>query len=155
MPVTSSSTNSLSLPAIAKPQSATKKKNISLTYPGMQASQKLLFQGLFCHRNPEKSAGKMFSKALALNPRTIVFYMDILMNSLTSPPWRSHAPLLTPEEVLRKLFVLERKANAKDCNFVSVSVLCSAKNHTEKIYHHLLSGTLSRNQENYTVLTTN
>ena len=106
----------------------------------------------FCHRNPEKSAGKLFSKALALNPRTTVFYMDILMNSLTSPPWRSHAPLLTPEEVLRKLFVLERKANAKDCNFVSV--LCRAKDHTEKIYHHLLSGTLSRNQENYTVLTT-
>ena len=85
----------------------------------------------FCHRNPEKSAGKKFRKALALNPRTIVFYMDIIMNNLKSPPWRSHAPLLTPEEVLRKLFVSERKANAKDCNFVSV--LCRAKDHRENL----------------------
>ena len=118
----------------------------------MQASQKLLFQGLNFVTEIQKSAGKLFRKALALNPRTIVFYMDILMNNLTSAPWRSHAPLLTIKEVLRKLFVLERKANAKDCKFVSV--LCRAIDHTEKIYNHLLSGTLSKNQENYTISTT-
>ena len=116
------------------------KKEHLTNIPRNASFKKIALPGAnFGHRNPEKSAGKWFRKALALHPRTIVFYMDILMNNLTSPPWRSHAPLLTIKEVLRKLFVLERKANAKDCNFVSV--LCRAKDHTE-------------NQENYTVLTT-
>ena len=79
----------------------------------------------FGHKNQDKCAENLFKKALALSPRTIVFYMDILMNSVTSPPWQPNSPVLTPEKVLRKLFTLERKANAKDCNFVLV--LCRRK----------------------------
>ena len=72
------------------------------------------------HPNEVKSAETLFKKALALRPKTIVFYMDIIMNSLTSPPWLPNLPVLSPQEVLRKLFVFERKANAQDIKFVVV-----------------------------------
>ena len=71
----------------------------------------------FYHSNFEKEAKTLFQQALNCNPSTIVFYMDIVMNSLTVAPWLNptvHKPL-SPLKVLHCLKLLKRKANAKDC----------------------------------------
>ena len=72
------------------------------------------------HPNEAKCAETSFKKALAFRPKTIVFYMDIILNSLTSPPWLQNSPVLSPQEVLRKLFEFERRANAQDIKFFVV-----------------------------------
>ena len=63
-----------------------------------------------------KEAKTLFQQALNCNPSTIVFYMDIVMNSLTVAPWLNptvHKPL-SLLKVLNCLKLLKRKANAKD-----------------------------------------
>ena len=96
----------------------------------------------FIHNNWEKDANNLFKQALNCNPTTIVFYMDILMNSLTVPPWLNpalHKPL-SPARVIHCLKLIERKANARDCRFVVV--LCRRRKSDEK---KLEPGTSSNN----------
>ena len=88
----------------------------------------------FIHNNFEKEANNLFKQALNCNPTKIVFYMDILMNRLTVPPWINptvHKPLF-PAKVIHCLKLSEGKANAKDCRFV-VLVCRSRKSDERKL----------------------
>ena len=51
----------------------------------------------FGHNNPEKDAFNLIEEAMSKSPETIVIYMDLIMNTLTVPPWLSNSDF-TPQK---------------------------------------------------------
>ena len=62
----------------------------------------------FQHPDPAKNLFNIFNDALSFRPHTVVVYHDCIMNSLTLPPHApSNASVLTPNEIINHLQVLQ------------------------------------------------
>ena len=75
----------------------------------------------FRHPKPDKNAAIMFHTAIEeFKPNVVVFYHDIIMNSLCLSPFAPpNATVLTPQQVYEDLRVLER-----DCPCHFAVILC-------------------------------
>ena len=77
----------------------------------------------FFHKKEFKDVYYLFEQALSQSPKTIVLYMDCVMNSLTVPPFAKNRKTYQPskpEDVLKILKEMKERANAKDVQFVVV-----------------------------------
>ena len=71
------------------------------------------------HPNPAKFAEK-FERVLALTPKTVIFYMDFIMNSLTSPPWLQNSTVKSSRSFPKTMYLKDKPT----LETLSLFVLC-------------------------------